>query len=261
MKFFDKKLNVVIPAGAAGIGKKIAAAYMEEGCEVFVCDINEQHLTDFSNEYPKSYAQHVDVADYHQVQDFFYQIASKTDAIDILINCAGIAGPTALMENIKPKEWDLTAQININGMFYCSKEAIPMIRKSTNGSIINIASSASFYGFPYRSPYTAAKWAAIGMTKTLAMELGPDQIRVNAVCPGSVTGERIDRVIAADALEQQKTVDEIKATYSKQVSMRTFVDPEDVANLCLFLSSKYGRFISGQAIGVDGHTEGLSTEI
>lgn len=261
MQLIDKPMNVVIPAGASGIGKQVASAYHEQGCQVFVCDINDDHIKSFKAEFHSAYTQQVDVSNYNQVQDFFSQISKQVDSIDVLINCAGIAGPTALMENVDPKDWDKTIEVNINGMFYCTKEAIPLIRKSANGSIINIASSASFYGFPFRSPYTAAKWATIGMTKTLSMELGPDQIRVNAICPGSVTGERIDRVISADAKEQNKTIDQIRSTYTKQVSMRTFVDPEDVANLCLFLSSKYGRFISGQAIGLDGHTEGLSTEI
>ena len=136
-----------------------------------------------------------------------------------------------------------------------------MLKKSEYPSIINIASSASFFGFPLRSPYTAAKWAVIGLTKTLAMELGSEGIRVNAICPGSVRGNRINRVIEADALEQKKTVEEIEKLYLSQVSMKTFVEPEDVSNLAMFLSSDLGRYISGQAIGLDGHTEGLSNNL
>jgi NAD(P)-dependent dehydrogenase (short-subunit alcohol dehydrogenase family) len=149
----------------------------------------------------------------------------------------------------------------VDGMFHCIKEAIPLIKKSNNPSIINMASNAAFYGFPLRSPYATAKWATIGMTKTLAMELGKFNIRVNAICPGSVSGERIDRVMAADAQEKGTTIEEIKSLYVKQVSLKTFVEPEDVANLTLFLASTMGRFISGQAIGLDGHTEGLSADL
>jgi len=141
------------------------------------------------------------------------------------------------------------------------KEGIPLLKGSSAPSIINIASSASFFGFPLRSPYTAAKWAVIGLTKTLAMELGGAGIRVNAICPGSVSGERINQVIEADAQIQGKSAEEIKELYVKHVSMKTFVEPEDVAHLALFLSSNYGRYISGQAIGLDGHTEGLSTDL
>ena len=179
----------------------------------------------------------------------------------MLVNCEGIAGPTASLEDIDPGDWDQTIRVNLNGMFYCLKEAIPLLKNSEQPSIINIASSASFFGFPLRSPYTAAKWAVIGLTKTLAMELGSDGIRVNAICPGSVRGNRIDQVIEADAKEQGKTIEEIEKLYLAQVSMKTFVEPEDVANLAMFLSSDLGRFISGQAIGLDGHTEGLSNNL
>jgi NAD(P)-dependent dehydrogenase (short-subunit alcohol dehydrogenase family) len=162
---------------------------------------------------------------------------------------------------VEPDEWDHTIAVNLSGMFYSLKSAIPLLKTSNQASIINIASSAAFFGFPLRSPYTAAKWAVIGLTKTLAMELGGEGIRVNAICPGSVSGNRIEQVIQADALEQDKTIEEIKELYVKQVSMKTFVEPEDVANMALFLTSDYGRYISGQAIGLDGHTEGLTNSL
>ena len=257
----DHPLNVVVIAGASGIGRSIVRAYHKQNCRVFVCDISAAFIADFKIEFPDVFIQQADVAKYVAVREFFAAIKEEVDHIDVLINSAGIAGPTALLEDVEPAAWDQTISVNVNGMFYCLKEAIPLIKKAEAGSIINIASSASFFGFPFRSPYTSAKWATIGMTKTLAMELGKYGIRVNAICPGSVAGERIDQVISADAIEQGKSVTEIRALYVKQVSMKTFVEPEDVAHLCLFLSSTDGRYISGQAIGVDGHTEGLSIEI
>lgn len=256
-----EKLNVVISAGASGIGRRIAETFLAQNCNVFICDIAQAHIDAFKTEFPDVYVQKTDVSVYEEVQDFFGQVDSQVDCIDVLVNSAGIAGPTAPLEDVDPKDWATTMNVNVNGMFHCLKQAIPLIKKSKNPSIVNIASSASFYGFPLRSPYASAKWATIGMTKTLAMELGKYQIRVNAICPGSVSGERIDRVIAADAKEQGRTVEEIKALYVKQVSMKTFVEPEDVANLTLFLASHMGRFISGQAIGLDGHTEGLSADL
>jgi NAD(P)-dependent dehydrogenase (short-subunit alcohol dehydrogenase family) len=253
-----EKLNVVITAGASGIGKKIAKAFVEQNCNVFICDIARQHIETFKAEFPNVYIQKADVSVFNEVRDFFQQVDSQVDCIDVLVNSAGIAGPTARLEDVDPKDWAKTIDININGMFHCLKEGIPLIKKSKNPSIVNIASTASFFGFPLRSPYATGKWATIGMTKTLAMELGPFGIRVNAICPGSVSGKRIERVIEADAKEQGKTIEEIKGLYVKQVSMKTFVEPEDVANLILFLVSPLGRYISGQAIGLDGHTEGLS---
>lgn len=255
------KLNVVVVAGASGIGKTIVKSFVDQQCEVMVCDISKPLIKSFKEDFPAIKIIQTDVANYSEVKRFFEAVANQMGTIDVLVNCAGIAGPTARMEDIDPVAWDQTINININGMFYCIKEAIPMIKKSNNPSIINLASSASFYGFPLRSPYTAAKWATIGMTKTLAMELGNDGVRVNAICPGSVSGDRIDRVIKADAEEQGKTIEEIKALYVKQVSLKTFVEPEDVANMCLFLASEMGRFVSGQAIGLDGHTEGLSANL
>ena len=261
MNILNRKLNVVIIAGASGIGKEIAAAYERENCRVFVCDISDDFIKTFKNDYPNIFIKKTDVSVYDDVAGFFKQVKKEEHSIDVLVNCAGIAGPTASLENIDPGDWDQTIRVNLNGMFYCLKEAIPLLKISEQPSIINIASSASFFGFPLRSPYTAAKWAVIGLTKTLAMELGSDGIRVNAICPGSVRGKRINRVIEADALEQGKTVEEIENLYLAQVSMKTFVEPEDVANLAMFLSSDLGRFISGQAIGLDGHTEGLSNNL
>ena len=261
MNILNRKLNVVIIAGASGIGKEIAAAYDRENCRVFVCDISDDFIKTFKNDYPNIFIKKTDVSVYDDVAGFFKQVKKEEHSIDVLVNCAGIAGPTASLENIDPGDWDQTIRVNLNGMFYCLKEAIPLLKISEQPSIINIASSASFFGFPLRSPYTAAKWAVIGLTKTLAMELGSDGIRVNAICPGSVRGNRINRVIEADALEQGKTVEEIEKLYLAQVSMKTFVEPEDVSNLAMFLSSDLGRFISGQAIGLDGNTEGLSNNL
>ena len=261
MNILNRKLNVVIIAGASGIGKEIAAAYDRENCRVFVCDISDDFIKTFKNDYSNIFIKKTDVSVYDDVAGFFKQVKKEEHSIDVLVNCAGIAGPTAVLEDIDPDDWDHTIRVNLNGMFYCLKEAIPLLKKSEYPSIINIASSASFFGFPLRSPYTAAKWAVIGLTKTLAMELGSEGIRVNAICPGSVRGNRINRVIEADALEQKKTVEEIEKLYLSQVSMKTFVEPEDVSNLAMFLSSDLGRYISGQAIGLDGHTEGLSNNL
>ena len=261
MKFLHEPLNVVISAGASGIGRSIAEAFLKQGCQVFISDISDDFIKNFQQVHSEVFIKQTDVSDYNQVTAFFKQVSTVIDHVDVIINCAGIAGPTAPLQNVNPKDWERTININLNGMFYILKEGIPLLKNSKTPSIINIASSASFFGFPLRSPYTAAKWAVIGLTKTLAMELGGSGVRVNAICPGSVSGERIDRVLEADAKAQEKTLLEMKKLYTKQVSMKTFVESKDVAHLALFLTSKYGRFISGQAIGLDGHTEGLSTEI
>tara|TARA_B100000953_G_C17967576_1_gene405078 strand:+ start:245 stop:1030 length:786 start_codon:yes stop_codon:yes gene_type:complete len=261
LNFLSKKLNVVVTAGASGIGKTIALAYKNEGCRVYTCDVSDEFILSFKSDAPDVFIQKTDIASFDDVKSFFSNVAQQVESIDILINCAGVTGPTASLQDVDPEEWRRTIAVNLNGMFYSLKEAVPLLKKSPRASIINIASSASFFGFPLRSPYTAAKWAVIGLTKTLAMELGGEGIRVNAICPGSVSGDRIDQVIEADALKQGKSAEEIKELYVKQVSMKTFVEPEDVAHLALFLTSDYGRYVSGQAIGLDGHTEGLSNNL
>ena len=251
----------MVTAGASGIGKIISLAYKNEGCRIYTCDVSDTFISSFKSDMPDVFIQKTDVANFDDVKSFFSNVAQQVGSIDVLINCAGMAGPTANLQDVEPEEWRRTIDVNLNGMFYSLKEAVPLLKKSPRASIINIASSASFFGFPLRSPYTAAKWAVIGLTKTLAMELGGEGIRVNAICPGSVSGDRIDQVIEVDALKQGKSAQEIKELYVKQVSMKTFVEPEDVAHLALFLTSDYGRYISGQAIGLDGHTEGLSNNL
>ena len=177
--------------------------------------------------------------------------------LDILVNNAGISGPVAALDKIEPADWERTISVNLNGAFYCALQAIPRIRAAGGGSIVNISSNSAFSGVPLRSPYAASKWALIGLTKTLAMELGQDRIRVNALCPGSVEGPRIDRVIDEDAASRGLSRDEIRTLYMRQNSMRVLIRPEQVAQMAAFLCSDAATTISGQAIGIDGHTESL----
>ena len=186
------------------------------------------------------------------------ELADRHDRLDILVNNAGIAGPTAHVEDIDAGDWDQTIAVNLNGQFYCARRAVPMLKAAGGGSIINMSSSVAFSGCPMRAPYTAAKWAVIGFTKTLAMELGSDGIRVNAICPGSVEGPRIDAVIERDAQRRGIDTEEIRDLYLRQSSLRCFIGADDVANLAVFLASDAGAKISGQALGLDGHTESLA---
>lgn len=258
MEINFKKKQVVITAGASGIGLNIAKGFLAKGATVFVCDIDKEKVVAANQLNNNLLAFIADVGKYEEVEAFFNFIKAHTNTIDVLVNNAGVSGPTAPVEEITPTEWDQTVSITLNGMFYNTKLAIPMIKNSKEGSIINISSSAAYFGFPFRTPYTASKWGIIGFTKTIAMELGAEGIRVNAICPGSVSGDRIDRVIKNEADLRGLTFNEVKAGYERQVSLRTFVDAEDVTNTILFLCSDYGKRISGQALGVDGHTETLT---
>lgn len=250
--------RVAISAGASGIGRAIAEAFLAAGDTVYVSDIDDAALARLSEAHPRAVALKADAGKPDEVGEFFARIARDDPTLDVLVNNAGIAGPTARLEDIAVADWVHTVNIDLNSAFYFAREAIPMLRRAGGGSIVNIASNAAFFGFPLRSPYTSSKWGLIGLTKTLAMELGPDSIRVNAVCPGSVEGSRIDRVIAEDARTRGLDPAAVEAEYKSQSSMKTFVSAHDVVALVTFLTSDAGGRISGQAIGLDGHTEGLS---
>jgi NAD(P)-dependent dehydrogenase (short-subunit alcohol dehydrogenase family) len=259
----DLKPNtrVIVSAGAAGIGQIIAEAFLLNGAKVFVCDISETAVENFNKKNPNGTALLADVSDHKQVSEFFRNAQEEMGGLDVLVNNAGVVGPTALVEDINPEDWDNTITVNLNSQFYFLKYAIPLLKQAGEGSIINIASSAAVFGYPRRAPYSASKWAMIGMTKTIAMETGPFNIRVNAICPGSVTGSRIEKVIQNDAIASGISKEEIKKLYLNQVSLHTFVDAQDIANTALFLASEYGKTISGQTFGVDGNTESLSRPI
>jgi len=251
-------LIVLVTAGASGIGRAIAETFLTHGSRVHVCDIDPSAIDDLLQANPDAEASVVDVSDAGQVNKFFDELEKRHGQLDLLVNNAGIAGPTVPVQNMEIADWDQTIAVNLNGHFYCTRRAIPLLKRSSDGSIINISSSAGLLGCPMRAPYVASKWALIGLTKTLAMELGPLGLRVNAICPSSVDGERIERVITRQARECGVTRDEVRNSYTRQTSLRRFVSAQDVANMALFLASDLARSISGQAMGVDGHTESLS---
>src|SRR5256885_5523340 len=189
-------LRVLVPAGAAGIGRVIAQTFVDNGARVHVCDVDERALAGLPEKISRSRA---DVANLTDVNRLFEDVARQLGGLDVLVNNAGIAGPTAKVEDIKPEDWDRCIAVDLNGMFYCTRKAMPLIKAAGGGSIVNLSSAAGLHGFPQRSPYSAAKWGVVGFTKSLAVEAGPDKVRVNCICPGIVEGERIDRVVAAKA--------------------------------------------------------------
>lgn len=249
---------VLVSGGATGIGRVIARKFMQAGSTVHVADVDADAVQRFVAEHPGASGSVCDVADATQVDGAFDDLVRRHGRLDVLVNNAGIAGPTGRVEDIEPADWERTIAVDLNGQFLCARRAVPLLRANGSGSIVCIASTAALFGFPLRSPYAACKWAIIGFVKTLAMELGPAGIRVNAICPGSVSGPRIDGVIERDAASRGMQPEQIRDLYLRQTSMRTFVDAEDVAEMAYFLASPAGAKISGQAIAVDGHTEGLS---
>jgi NAD(P)-dependent dehydrogenase (short-subunit alcohol dehydrogenase family) len=249
-----KGLRVLVTAGGAGIGRVIAQTFLDHGARVQVCDLDEKVLASLPREIFRVKA---DVADVAQVDRLFEEVKKNLGGLDVLVNNAGIAGPTAKVEDIDPKDWDRTIAVDVNGMFYCTRKAMPMIKAAGGGSIINLSSAAGRLAFPMRTPYSFAKFGVVGFTESLAAEAGPDRVRVNCIQPGIVEGERIDRVIAAKAKGLGTTFEDVKNRMLAGVSMHTTVTQQDIANTALFLATDAGKHISGQAISVCGGTRYL----
>lgn len=246
--------KVLVTAGAGGIGLAIASAFAEEGDAVFVCDLDRAALDRLPPEWGRFAG---DVSDEAQVAALFAALEARLGGLDILVNCAGVAGPTGPLEALDLADWKHCLAVNLDGTFLCCRAAVPLLRQAGGGLIVNFSSTAGFMGYPGRSPYATAKWGIVGLTKSLAMELGAEGIRVNALCPGAVEGPRMDRVIAAEAAKSGRSEDAIRVDYAGSNSLRRFMTAEEMAGLVLYLSSTPGAAITGQALPVDGHTERL----
>jgi len=255
-----KNKKFIISAAADGIGLSITKKIIENGGKVYLTDIDHKKIDyinskkEFKN---KVYAKQLDANNFDAVKKYFLSLKS-INRIDGLINNVGVSGPTKNLDKINIEEWKNTIEINLNSHFYFSKFSIPLLKKNKSGSIINISSTAGLYGFPQRTPYAASKWAVIGLTKSLAMELGKFKIRVNAICPGSVTGDRMRRVIKAKANLLNIKPQKIQNEFESMTSMRSFVTKEDIASMAIYLLSDSSKGISGQSISVDGNTERMN---
>jgi NAD(P)-dependent dehydrogenase (short-subunit alcohol dehydrogenase family) len=251
-------LRVLISGAATGIGAAIAQAFLEVGAHVYICDVNAAALDQTQAGNPQLHVGVADVAEREQVDHVIDDARAKLGGLDILINNAGIAGPTGAVEEIDPDQWDRTISTNLNSQFYFLRKAVPVLKEtSADPCIIAMASVAGRLGYPFRTPYAATKWAIIGLVKSLAIELGPSNVRVNAILPGAVEGPRMDRVISARADTLGLSFDQMKTEYLGKISLRRMVTIHDVAAMTLFLASPAARNISGQAISIDGNTEYL----
>ena len=254
-----KSLNnkkIIISAGASGIGWATAKICLSKGAYVYLCDIDNKSLNKIQK-HPlankKLFYYECDASDEDDVSNFFSQVNRKTKKVDALINNVGVAGPTGTIEKLSSEDWEKTLKINVISHFYFTKLAIPMLKKNKGGSIINISSGAGIMGFPLRSPYAASKWAVIGLTKTLAMELGKFKIRVNAICPGTIKGDRMIRVIRDKAKFLKVSKKKIEKDFISMASMNCWINEEDIGKMCSYLISSDGEKISGQAIPIDGN--------
>jgi NAD(P)-dependent dehydrogenase (short-subunit alcohol dehydrogenase family) len=244
--------KVLVTAGASGIGKEIAAAFLSAGDSVYTCDINGTALDATARELPGLKTGLCDIGDRKQIEAMMADAVSQLGGIDILVNNAGIAGPTAPVQDVDPDQWEAVLKIDLTGTFLVTKAAIPHLIAAGRGVIVIMSSVAGRFGYPNRSPYATVKWGLIGFMKTLSMELGAHNIRANAILPGSVEGDRIRRVLQARADVSGKSLDEVKAEAMSNQSLPYMVDPKDIAALAVFLASDAAKSISGQMIPIDG---------
>jgi len=256
-------LRVLVTGGASGIGLVIARAFVDAGSRVHVCDSSQQAI-DSLNEAERTTEMNAitttlaDVSDRAAVDRVFDDVNTQLGGLDVLINNAGIAGPTGGIDEMDTGEWEQTIDVNLNAQFYFARRAVPLLRQARDGgAIIALSSVAGRLGYAYRTPYSATKWAVVGLTKSLAIELGPDNIRVNAIQPGIVKGPRIEKVIGARAQQLGLSYEQMEKEYLAKISLRRMTTPEEVAATALFLCSPGGSGISGQAISVCGNVEVL----
>ena len=247
--------RVVVTAGAQGIGLAITEAFVAAGAQVHICDVNEDFLAAAKSRFPQVTQSRTDVSSEPQVDAMFAELTARWGGLDVLVNNAGIAGPTAAVEDTALADWDQTVAVNLTGPFLCTRRAVPLLKAAGGGSIVNLSSVAGRLGFPLRTPYSASKFGVIGLTETWAMELGPFHIRVNAILPGIVAGERQERVIAAKAASYGVAHEDMRERILSKVSLRTMVTAQDIANQIIFICSPAGAAISGQSLSVCGNVE------
>jgi NAD(P)-dependent dehydrogenase (short-subunit alcohol dehydrogenase family) len=251
-------LRVMVTAGAGGIGLEIARAFVREGAIVHVCDVDEVALARLAATDAPISCTRCDVASREEVARFFEQGLARLGGLDCFVNNAGIAGPTGRIDEIDPEEWDRCIAIDLTGQFNCARLAVPHLRRSSNASLMNVSSLAGRLGFAMRTPYASAKWGVVGLMRSLAVELGPDAIRVNALLPGIIAGERQVRVLTAKAKARGVSFEEMERVAFSFTSLKEYVTPQQLADLVVFVASPRGRMISGQALSVCGDTNMLS---
>lgn len=247
--------KVLITAGAAGIGRAIAERFMDAGAEVWVTDISKEAVEDAQGSGLNATVSNA--ADERDVRNLAETVLQEWSSLDVLVNNAGIAGPTGAIETLDSASWLATFDVNIHSQFYCVKYFLPLLRKGKSSSIVNLSSAAGRLGMAGRSPYSATKWGVVGLTKTLAIELGSEGIRCNAICPGAVGGPRIESVIKSKAKMLGTSVEEVTGLYTGQSSLNKLASAGEIGDMAVFLASDMASHVSGQAMAVDGNTEKL----
>lgn len=250
--------RVLVTGGASGIGRAIVEYFCQEEARIAICDADPNAVAAFRAAFPDAIAEVCDVRDEAQMQAFFAQVEAAWGGVDVVCANAGTGGPAGRIEELDYQQWQDCVGVNLFGAFLTCRWAARVMKAQGSGVITITSSTSGLYGVPYRSPYVAAKWGLVGLMKTLAMELGPFGVRVNAIAPGAVEGPRMERVLAMEAAADGRDIEEVRALYAEGTSMRTWVSAEDIAQMVGFLASSAASKVSGQMIAVDGHTERMT---
>jgi NAD(P)-dependent dehydrogenase (short-subunit alcohol dehydrogenase family) len=243
--------RVLVTAGAGGIGLAIAREFAVNGARVFVVDIDKAALERLAQESANIHCSVCDLSDRAEIERMVPEVIATLGGLDVLVNNAGIAGPTRPVADLDPDDWEAVMQINLHCTFNVTRLAIPHLKKSKSASIINMSSAAGRFGYPNRSAYSTSKWGLIGFTKTLALELGAYGIRANAILPGAVAGQRVEKVLAGRAQISGRTLEQERLAALAMQSIKAFVEPGEIAALAVFLASDAGKSISGQMLPID----------
>lgn len=247
--------RVVITGGAAGIGARMAERFAELGDRVAVCDADPKACTAFARDHEGIRVAVSDVTKAAEMDRFLAEIEADWGGVDVVCANAGIGGAAGLIEDLSIDDWRACLAVNLDGAFLTCRWAARVMRAQRSGLIVLTSSTSGQWGHPFRSPYATAKWGIIGLMKTLAMELGPAGVRVNAICPGAVEGPRMERVLEKEASASGVAPDDIRKAYANGTSLKTWVTADDIADAAIWLASDMASKISGQSITVDGHTE------
>ena len=249
--------RVLITGGASGIGRRFAERFAETGARIAVCDADAQAAEELSVAHPEILTRTTDVTNEAQMQAFLDEVEAAWGGVDVVCANAGTGGPAGRIEDMSYADWQACVAVNLHGTFLTCRWAARVMRAQGTGLILITSSTAGLFGYPLRSPYATAKWGLVGLTKTLAMELGTAGVRVNAIAPGAVEGDRMERVLANESAATGRDIEELRASYVENVSLKSWVSADDLADMALFLASPAASKISGQVMAVDGHTEAI----
>jgi NAD(P)-dependent dehydrogenase (short-subunit alcohol dehydrogenase family) len=232
----------------------MALVFAREGAQIVVSGTTESAINSTAAELramgTRAVAIVCDVSDEDAVGQMVAATIREFGKIDVLVNNAGIIGPTAVVTEVKREDWDHTIAVNLTGAFFCAKAVLPHMAERRGGKIINISSVAGHKGYPLRSPYSVSKWGMIGLSQTLAAEWGRYNIQVNTISPGPVRGDRMDEVIRRRAEQSNRQIEEVTRDYLGKLALDRFVEPDHIAATAVFLASSESDSITGEVIQV-----------